>query len=103
LITIFPEFIQDHTTQDLEASESEGIPTFHSVMMPFTQYFGTARGSITPEQLRALASLVNQAVSLDDDLENAVSTCFLEHLRQIRSFQTLAPFLSQRAREKSHA
>jgi hypothetical protein len=34
-------------------------------------------------QLSGLASLVNQAVATTDGLENAVGTCFLEHLRQI--------------------
>jgi hypothetical protein len=103
LTEIFPDFIHDHTPEDLEESEREGTPSLHSVMIPFTQYFGGAQQAASQQQLRALASLVNEAVSVDDNLENAVSTCFLEHLRQVRSYKTLAPFLSSTAKDKTHA
>ena len=99
LTAIFPDFAHDHTPEDMEESERAGSPSLHSVMLPFTQYFGAAQSSASEGQLRALAELVNGAVSVDDDLENAVATCFLEHLRQVRAYKALAPFLSSQAKD----
>jgi len=36
-------------------------------------------------------------------LENAFGTCLLEHLYQIKAERVLRPFLSNLAREKTHA
>ena len=103
LILLFPDFAEDHTAADLEESERNGTPTLHSVMIPFTHYFGGAQRALSVRQLRELGMLLNDAVELDDDLENAVSTCFLEHLRQYDGYKALAPFLSKRAKDKTHA
>jgi hypothetical protein len=100
---MFPDFVEDHTAADLEESERNGTPTLHSVMIPFTQYIGGVQRTLSARQLKELGTLLNDAVELDDDLENAVSTCFLEHLRQIDGYRVLAPFLSKRAKEKTHA
>src|SRR5439155_2408023 len=54
-------------------------------------------------QVRQLAELINQAVEAPDELENAVSTCFLEHLRQVRTYKVLAPHLSTQAKRRTHA
>jgi hypothetical protein len=72
-------------------------------MLPFAEYFGVARDTLSERQLRNLGRLLNEAVAVDDDLENAVSTCFLEHLRQTGSYKSLAPFLSKQAKDKTHA
>ena len=101
LIRLFPDFARDHTEQDLAESARDGGPSLHSVMLPFTQYFGGARDSFSEMQLRNLGQLLNEAVAVDDDLENAVSTCFLEHLRQIGSYKSLAPFLGKQAKDKT--
>jgi len=103
LTRLFPDFARDHTAQDLEASERAGGARLHSVMIPFSQYFGAVRDSFSETQLKNLGQLLNEAVEVDDDLENAVSTCFLEHLQQIDSYKLLAPFLGRRAKDKTHA
>jgi hypothetical protein len=69
----------------------------------FTQCFGRVQRALSAKQLKGLGALLSDAVELDDDLENAVSTCFLEHLRQIGGYRALAPFLSERAKERTHA
>jgi hypothetical protein len=50
----------------------------------------------------ALGEWVNQAVSVDDALENAVSTSFLEHARQVGIDRVLGPYLNSKAKDKSH-
>ena len=103
LVRVFPDFVEEHTAADLEESERDGTPTLHSVMIPFMQFFGGVQRTLSAKQLKELSTLLNDAVELDDDLENAVSTCFLEHLRQIGGYKALAPFLSKRAKEKTRA
>ena len=56
--------------------------------------------TFTANQLRAFGEWVNGAVSVEP--ENAVSTCFLEHARQIRIDRVLRPYLSSKAKDKSH-
>ena len=103
LTGVFPGFVETHTPQDVEESEREGVATQHSVMLPFTQYFGRALSTASSKQLKTLATLLNEAVAVENDLENAVATCFLEHLRQVGGYKILAPFLSKQAKGKTHA
>jgi hypothetical protein len=72
-------------------------------MLPFTAYFGANHSTFSDRQLRLLAPLLDAAVAVDDELENAVSTCFLEHLHQIRCYRVLARHLSAPARRRSRA
>ncbi|MCL2310528.1 MAG: hypothetical protein FWC42_09745 [Proteobacteria bacterium] len=87
---------------ELEREETEEL-TLHCVMSLFAQYFGKNGGRFSEKQLRQLGEWLNFAVSAPGELENAVSTCFLEHTRQLKVNQLLAPYLSKLAKEKSHA
>jgi hypothetical protein len=77
--------------------------THHAVMGVFLSYFAANHAYFTEKQLRRFGDWVNHAVSVDDDLENAVSTCFLEHVRQVKINRVLAPYLSRRAKDKQRA
>jgi hypothetical protein len=103
LIAICPAFAADLPADEVEERERENTATFHFVMQPFTTYFGTDQATLSEKQLKQLAVLINRAVENADDLENAVATCFLEHLHQIRAYKVLAPFLSAGAKQKTHA
>jgi len=103
LTRMFPPFAEECRPEELADREREGTATFHSIMFPFTQYFGANRSSFSDRQVRQLAELINQAVEAPDELENAVSTCFLEHLRQVRTYKVLAPHLSTQAKRRTHA
>jgi hypothetical protein len=94
---IFPGFAE-------ECSEEKfpGDATLHFVMREFLPHFSGNREDHSKRQVEALAQIINEAVTLDDDLENAVSTCFLEHLHQVGSYKALAPFLSRAAKDKTH-
>jgi hypothetical protein len=98
LTKIFPGF-----SADCEEIEIESDTTLHFVMMDFTPYFSGKLETFSENQLKKLALFINDAVSVDDNLENAVGTCFLEHLHQVCSYKALAPFLSRQAKDKTHA
>lgn len=74
--------------------------TFHRVMAEFTVYFGKRRADFTEKQLASLGKMIDAAVEKGGELENAVSTCFLEHLHQIGGEHLLRRFLSAPSRRK---
>jgi hypothetical protein len=98
LFTIFPEYRVAY-----DGPIHDDTPTFHSVLMAFTPFFGGRLASFSERQLRAFGELVSAAVTAGGSLENAFSTCLLEHLHQIRASQVLRPYLSELARERTHA
>jgi hypothetical protein len=94
LADVLPEFLQEW-----EAGE---VPsTFHEVILRFTPFFGCRAKSFSPDELKRVGTLINDAVAEGGVIENAVSTCFLEHLRQIDAWRALKAYLSDRARRKS--
>ncbi len=74
--------------------------THHAILRNFLEYFAMNHESFTANQLRAFGEWINGAFSVDHDLENAVSTCFLEHARQVRIDRVLRPYLSSKAKDK---
>ncbi len=93
---IFPAFSNEW--DDDEQSES-----LHHVMFVFTPFFGGHAAQCRPNQLEQLANFINRSVQNDDQLENAISTCFLEHLHQINAERLLQPYLTDTARKKLRA
>jgi len=75
----------------------------HSVMADFLVWFGRYGRELDARALQRIASFLDEAVVLNDNLENAVSTCFLEHLRQVQGHQALAPYLSRSVKSKLRA
>jgi hypothetical protein len=98
LTEIFPGFSADCVEEEIQSET-----TFHFVMRDFTPYFSGNLYTFSETQLKKLGSFINDAVAVDDNLENAVATCLLEHLHQVRSYKILAPFLSRQAKDKTHA
>jgi hypothetical protein len=99
LVSIFPNF-QDYALDDETSSDTL---TVHHVMFLFTDFFSGAHSTCSDRQLNKFGSWVNEVVQVDDDLENAVSTCFLEHTGQIGVAKLLRPHLSKLAKQKSRA
>ncbi|WP_408951889.1 hypothetical protein [Lysobacter sp. Hz 25] len=93
---IFPGF-QDHWHLDREDEEWPST-SLHSVYLSFLPYVSAANPS--QKQLKHLAVLVDRAVSMGGDSENAVSTCFLEHLGQTGLLRALRPLLNPEARSR---
>jgi hypothetical protein len=103
LLAVFPGFIQDCSAEDFREAENSGEATLHMVMREFCSHFSCRQEQFSVKQLRALGDIVNDAVTINDDLENAMATCFLEHLHQIRGYKSLAPYLSSVTKAKTHA
>jgi hypothetical protein len=80
----------------------DDTPTFHSVLIAFTPFFGAESASFSESQLRSFGALVNASAETGGPLENAFGTCLLEHLHQIRASQALRPYLTGLARERTH-
>jgi hypothetical protein len=97
LIQMFPGFREDCSEKEVQSDA-----TLHFVMRDFTPYFSGNVDTFSERQIKALARFINEVVAVDDNLENAVGTCFLEHLHQVRSYKVLAPFLSRAAKDKTH-
>ena len=72
--------------------------THHAVLRQFLLYFSVNHQSFTQQQLQQFGAWVDDAIAAKDDLENALSTCFLEHARQVKINRVLAPYLSANAK-----
>ena len=84
----FPSFGDEELWVDVLGGDAD----LHTVMREFSSYFEAPAAE--PSQLAGLASLISQCVAVPDELENAVGTCFLEHLRQTDRCGTLWKCLS---------
>ena len=98
LFTIFPRYRAGY-----DGPVHDDTPTFHSVLMSFTPFFGREAATMPELQLRSLGTLISVAVAAGGSLENAFSTCLLEHLHQLRASKILRPHLSPLARERIRA
>jgi hypothetical protein len=98
LFAIFPQYRAGY-----RGPIHDDAPTYHSVLLAFTPFFGAQLASFSEAQLRAFGELVSTAVAQDGPLENAFGTCLLEHLHQIGAERAFRPYLSKIARKKTHA
>ena len=92
LFDIFPEYRASYP-----GPIHDEAPSYQSVLIGFSSEFGRLVNGASEKQLRAFAQLVNGAVEKGGDLENAFSTCLLEHLHQIRALRKFRPYLSKLA------
>jgi hypothetical protein len=98
LFAIFPQYRVNY-----DGPFHDSTPTYHSVLQAFILFFGGQLALCSEAQLHRFGELVSLAVAQGGSLENAFSTCLLEHLHQIKAERTLRPFLSKIARQKTHA
>ena len=97
LFAIFPEY------RAARRPLHDNVPTFYSVLIEFSTFFGGPGCSMAERRLRAFGELVSAAMKAGGRLENAFATCLLEHAEQIGVWKVLRPFLSRTAIEKSKA
>ncbi len=96
---VFPEFQAywlAETADDEFPSES-----LHSVYQSLLPFLGAI--SPSPSQWKYLADLLSREVAAGGDRENAVDTCILEHLHQVKLNRILRPLLSPAARSMVRA
>lgn len=82
-----------------EWEAGEEPASFHDVMRRFTDVFGSEAARLAPRELARVGAVLSEAVQRGGELENAVSTCLLEHLHQIRAWKAIKPYLSEAARQ----
>lgn len=70
----------------------------HEVLREFLEYFSGNHKTFNRKQLSQFGVWIDNAISTPTALENAVSTCFLEHTRQVKINRVLAPYLSRKAK-----
>lgn len=94
LVAIFPDFAL-WWEKDSEEDEFRSS-SLHSVYMSFLPFLGDV--TPTQKQWRLLADHLSKAVAAGGDRENAVDTCVLEHLHQVKLNRVVRPLLSKKAR-----
>jgi hypothetical protein len=94
LVAIFPGF-EEEWRLDQEGSCSPSS-SLHSVYQSFLPFLGSVQPS--PEQWKHLADLFSREFAAGGNRKNAVDTCVLEHLHQIKLNRALRPLLSPAAR-----
>ena len=95
---IAPDFGDPEFLDDVETGEA----TVHTVWREFGDYF--LPEAWETDRLSKLATLVHECVVVQDDLENATGTCFLEHLRQRDRRDVFRRYLSPEVKDymRSH-
>jgi len=99
IVGIFPEFAaywqSDHPG---EASKQQSVHSVYMSLLPFAHC-----AKATPKQLSHFSSLLNEAVAGGGTSENAVSTCFLEHLGPSPLRKALWPMLLAATKRSARA
>ena len=105
LTALFPPFaaewatsVTDRKGQVTEIGYDIGT-TFHQVLQAFAPISFKLMSASTSRQVESFCQIINQAVSEPGSLENAISTCLLEHASQLGIRKILQPHLSQAAKK----
>jgi hypothetical protein len=83
LVGFFPTFATELAKVEPDPSEF-GERTLHSVLLDFAPYFARHAESFSERQLEGFGQFLSAALQTGGHLENALSTCFLEHAHQLK-------------------
>ncbi len=97
LLTLFPGFSEEWDEGEGFGYENEEY-SFHSIMLTFGPLSATFLKASGRRTIQAFGELLNRSVENGGDLENAVSTCLLEHASQLGISRIIKPYLSPKAR-----
>jgi hypothetical protein len=98
LTTIFPEFLKEW--DEGESFGDRENYTYHAVLIEFASLSHRILKGATASQIKEFCQLVNRMVEMGGEIENAVSTCFLEHASQIEVRKIIKPYLSAEAKQE---
>ena len=96
LIDLFPGFRKDW--DEGEGEGGIGQYNFHTVFIEFAPGCSGYIAMASPRKIVAFCALINNFIARGGDMENAVSTCLLEHASQVGIANTIKAHLSQAAR-----
>ena len=97
LVGMFPTFAAE-LISDADVPPEFGERSLHSVFFDFAPYFTRNVGSFSEKQLERFGQFLHAALQTTGQLENAVSTCFLEHAHQLRVNKQVRAALRKAAR-----
>ncbi|GHA22168.1 hypothetical protein GCM10008090_35010 [Arenicella chitinivorans] len=100
LISLFPFFAEELVEEEPEEFEYREELNHHHVWRCFSYTASKELVQAEMKTVRLLSELINKSVAAGGLVENAVSTCFLEHASQIGVKKVLKPHLSQLARQE---
>ena len=96
---ILPDFSEEWDNGEAFCYEN-GDFSFHSVFMTLGPVSFQLLSNVDVKVIKKFCKLVNRAVEQGGDLENAISTCFLEHASQIGVRKLIAPYLSKETKRE---
>ena len=97
LIALFPDFAAEWDEGKAFGYEN-GSYSFHAIMLMFGPMSATCLNQADDKTIRAFAELLSQAIENGGQIENAVSTCFLEHASELGVVGILKPHLDVKTR-----
>jgi hypothetical protein len=98
LVGLFPGFAAHWDDPANCFREDDGSFNSYGAFAEFSGYFREHYERLPPDRLTVLGSLVSEwAISADDDLANAVATCFLESVSGERFSSDFSRYLSGEA------
>ena len=99
VISISPEFNGEWKDENPYIHD-DGSYSVHAVYMVFLEFLSCKKTANSNEQVKQIALLINGAVAAGATSENAISTCFLEHLDQVGLVSIFKPLMSDAAKRR---
>lgn len=96
LIGLFPGFQAEW--DEGEGFGGSGQYNFHTVFMELVPFCSGYLAEASPKTIQSFCALINDLVAAGGEMENAVSTCLLEHASQVGVRKALKPYLSLAAK-----
>ena len=106
LCTLCPDFERWWNDEEVEDRLVDGVHaelTHHHLAMEFLDYFAGNHVTLNQQQLHSVGAWLSDAVARNDELAEAVTTCFLHNCREQHLDGVLAPFLSPQAKARTRA
>ena len=96
LVGVFPSFATIVEAEKQECAAEPTDLTFHHVMRDFAWFFAKDLDAFSEQQVARVGEFLRLVLETEGTLENATSTCFLEHAHQLGVEKKLRPWLSRR-------
>jgi hypothetical protein len=80
--------------------EDESVTSYHQVIQRLTPMITRYLQEAPKQTVEAFCVLVNEMVAAGGDIENAISTCLLEHASQVKVGNIIRPYLNAAAKQE---
>lgn len=100
LIRMFPDFKKAWESDNNYQSEEWGIVPYHGLFSEFSRYFLNHFSGMSEQKVQEFCDYIEQFVrddEVDEDIDNAICTCFLENVRGEPSTVELPKYLGAKS------